>query len=66
MFDDMVISKIHCDNISESAKNLKAIFSGCTDIEKLPFILKSNKDDISTDIQNIKNSLAELEYIINL
>ena len=66
MFDDIVISKIHCDNISESAKKLKDIFSGCTDIEKLTLILKSNTDNISTDIQNIKNSLSELEYIINL
>ena len=66
MIDDIVISKIHCDNISESAKNLKAIFSVWTDIGKLPLIFQSTKDNISTDIQNIKNSLAELEYIINL
>ena len=56
MIDDIVISKIHCDNISESAIELKALFSH--DSTEL------NKTRALTNIEMIKNSLAELEFYI--
>ena len=56
MIDDIVISKIHCDNISEQAIELKALFSH--DSTEL------NKTRALTNVEMIKNSLAELEFYI--
>lgn len=56
MFDDMVIMKAHCDNISEQAMELKALFSHDSD--------ELNKIRALTNIEMIKNSLAELEFYI--
>ena len=56
MFDDMVIMKAHCDNISEQATELKALFSHSSD--------KLNKIMALADIEMIKNSLSELESYI--
>ena len=57
MFDDITIMKAHCDNISEQAIELKALFSH--DSTEL------NKTRALTNIEMIKNSLAELEFYIN-
>ena len=56
MFDDMVIMKAHCDNISEQVIELKALFSHDSD--------ELNKTRALTNIEMIKNSLAELEFYI--
>lgn len=56
MFDDIIIMKAHCDNISEQAIELKALFSH--DSTEL------NKTRALTNIEMIKNSLAELEFYI--
>ena len=56
MFDDIIIMKAHCDNISEQAIELKALFSHDSD--------KLNKIRALADIEMIKNSLAELEFYI--
>lgn len=56
MFDDIIIMKAHCDNISEQAMELKALFSHDSD--------KLNKIRALTNIEMIKNSLAELEFYI--
>lgn len=56
MIDDIVISKIHCDNISESAIELKALFShDSTELNKIRAL---------TNVEMIKNSIAELEFYI--
>ena len=57
MIDDIVIMKAHCDNISEQAIELKALFSHDSD--------KFNKTRALADIEMIKNSIAELELYIN-
>ena len=56
MFDDIVIMKAHCDNISEQATELKALFSHDSD--------KLNKIRALADVEMIKNSIAELEFYI--
>ena len=56
MFDDIIIMKAHCDNISEQAIELKALFSYDSD--------KLNKIRALADIEMIKNSLSELEFYI--
>ena len=56
MIDDIVIMKSHCDNISEQAIELKALFSHDSD--------KLNKIRALADIEMIRNSLAELEFYI--
>ena len=56
MFDDIIIMKAHCDNISEQATELKALFSYDSD--------KLNKIRALADIEMIKNSLSELESYI--
>ena len=56
MFDDIIIMKAHCDNISEQAIELKALFSHNSD--------KLNKTRALTNIEMIRNSLAELEFYI--
>ena len=56
MFDDIVIMKTHCDNISKQAIELKALFSH--DSTEL------NKTRALTNIEMIKNSLSELECYI--
>lgn len=56
MFDDIIIMKAHCDNISEQAIELKALFSHDSD--------KLNKTRALTNIEMIKNSIAELELYI--
>lgn len=56
MFDDIVIMKAHCDNISEQATELKALFS--YDSTEL------NKTRALTNVEMIKNSIAELEFYI--
>lgn len=56
MIDDMVIMKAHCDNISEQATELKTLFSHDSD--------KLNKTRALTNIEMIKNSIAELEFYI--
>ena len=55
-FTDDVIMKAHCDNISEQVVELKALFSHDSD--------KFNKIRALTNIEMIKNSLAELEFYI--
>ena len=55
-FTDDVIMKAHCDNISEQATELKALFSHSSD--------KINKIRALADIEMIKNSLSELEFYI--
>ena len=55
-FTDDVIMKAHCDNISEQAMELKALFSHDSD--------KLNKIRALTNIETIRNSLAELEFYI--
>ena len=57
MFDDIIIMKAHCDNISEQATELKTLFSHSSD--------ELNKIRALTNIEMIKNSLAELEFYIN-
>ena len=56
-FTDDVIMEAHCDNISEQAIELKALFSH--DLNEL------NKTRALTNIEMIRNSLAELEFYIN-
>lgn len=56
MFDDIIIMKAHCGNISEQAIELKALFSH--DSTEL------NKTRALTNIEMIKNSIAELELYI--
>lgn len=56
MVDDIAIMKAHCDNISEQAIELKALFSHDSD--------KLNKTRALTNIEMIKNSIAELELYI--
>ena len=56
MIDDIIIMKSHCDNISEQAIELKALFSH--DSTEL------NKTRALTNIEMIRNSLAELEFYI--
>ena len=56
MFDDIIIMKAHCDNISEQATELKTLFSHDSD--------KLNKIKALTNIEMIKNSIAELECYI--
>ena len=56
MIDDIVIMKTHCDNISEQAIELKTLFSHDSD--------KLNKIRALTNIEMIRNSLAELEFYI--
>ena len=56
MIDDIVIMKAHCDNISEQATELKALFSNNS--------TELNKARALADIEMIKNSLAELEFYI--
>lgn len=55
-FTDDVIMKAHCDNISEQAIELKALFSHDSD--------ELNKIKALTNIEMIKNSIAELELYI--
>ena len=58
-FTDDKIMKAHCDNISEQAIELKTLFSHNSD--------ELNKIKALTNIEMIKNSIAELElYIIDL
>lgn len=56
MFDDIIIMKAHCDNISEQAIELKTLFSHNSD--------ELNKIKALTNIEMIKNSIAELELYI--
>ena len=56
MIDDIVISKIHCDNILEQATELKALFSNNS--------TELNKARALTNVEMIKNSIAELEFYI--
>ena len=56
MIDDMVIMKAHCDNISEQATELKALFSNNS--------TELNKTRALTNVEMIKNSIAELEFYI--
>ena len=55
-FTDDVIMEAHCDNISEQAIKLKALFSH--DPTEL------NKTRALANIEMIKNSLSELEFYI--
>ena len=56
MIDDIVIMKAHCDNILEQATELKALFShNSTEL---------NKTRALTNVEMIKNSIAELEFYI--
>ena len=55
-FTDDVIMKAHCNNISEQAIELKALFSHDSD--------ELNKIKALTNIEMIKNSIAELELYI--
>ena len=55
-FTDDVIMKAHCDNISEQAIELKTLFSHNSD--------ELNKTRALTNIEMIKNSIAELELYI--
>ena len=56
MIDDIIIMKAHCDNISEQVTELKALFSH--DSTEL------NKTRALTNVEMIKNSIAELEFYI--
>ena len=56
MIDDIVIMKAHCDNISEQAIELKALFSNNS--------TELNKARALTNVEMIKNSIAELEFYI--
>ena len=56
MFDDIIIMKAHCDNISEQATELKALFSNNS--------TELNKTRALTNVEMIKNSIAELESYI--
>ena len=56
MFDDIVIMKVHCDNISDQAIELKALFSNNS--------TELNKTRALTNVEMIKNSIAELEFYI--
>ena len=55
-FTDDIIMKAHCDNISEQAIELKTLFSHNSD--------ELNKIKALTNIEMIKNSIAELELYI--
>ena len=55
-FTDDVIMKAHCDNISEQAIELKTLFSHNSD--------ELNKIKALTNVEMIKNSIAELELYI--
>ena len=56
MIDDIVIMKAHCDNISEQVTELKALFShDSTELNKIRAL---------TNVEMIKNSIAELEFYI--
>lgn len=55
-FTDDVIMKAHCDNILEQATELKTLFSHNSD--------GLNKIRALTNIEMIKNSIAELEFYI--
>ena len=55
-FTDDVIMEAHCDNISEQAIELKALFSHDSD--------ELNKIRALANIEMIKNSIAELEFYI--
>ena len=56
MIDDIIIMKAHCDNISEQAIELKALFShDSTELNKIRAL---------TNVEMIKNSIAELESYI--
>ena len=55
-FTDDKIMKAHCDNISEQAIELKTLFSHDSD--------ELNKIKALTNIEMIKNSIAELELYI--
>ena len=56
MIDDIIIMKAHCDNISEQATELKALFSNnSTELKKTRAL---------TNVEMIKNSIAELEFYI--
>ena len=55
-FTDDIIMKAHCNNISEQAIELKALFSHDSD--------ELNKIKALTNIEMIKNSIAELELYI--
>lgn len=55
-FTDDKIMKAHCDNISEQAIELKTLFSHNSD--------ELNKIKALTNIEMIKNSIAELELYI--
>ena len=56
MIDDIIIMKTHCDNISEQATELKALFSNNS--------TELNKTRALTNVEMIKNSIAELEFYI--
>ena len=56
MIDDIIIMKAHCDNISEQAIELKALFSNNS--------TELNKTRALTNVEMIKNSIAELEFYI--
>ena len=56
MFDDIIIMKAHCDNILEQATELKALFSNNS--------TELNKTRALTNVEMIKNSIAELEFYI--
>ena len=56
MIDDIVIMKAHCDNISEQTIELKALFSHDS--------TEFNKTRALTNVEMIKNSIAELEFYI--
>lgn len=60
MIDDIIVMKAHCDNILIQILELKALFSHNSES-----ITKLNKIRALTDIEMIKNSLAELEFYIN-
>lgn len=60
MINDIIIMKAHCDNILEQATELKALFSHNSES-----MIELNKIRALTDIEMIKNSLAELEFYIN-
>ena len=60
MIDDIIVMKAHCGNILEEATELKALFSHNSES-----MIKLNKIRALTDIEMIKNSLAELESYIN-
>lgn len=56
---EVAIQKSHCDWIVEQAKELKALFS--YDSKSM---IELNKTRVLADIEQIRNSLAELELYI--